>query len=128
MISALAEAARWQAVTAYGTGKFLGWLVKTKKIIPYIPVWEKSDRQNRIFSRSDFHWDRKRGAYICLNGKLLKTSGTVHGIHLAKTTGMMLGSYGKEFRLLPQACFSCGLASSSTVAIHRSVSRDDREG
>ena len=49
-------------------------------------------------------------------------------IHLAKTTGMMLGSYGKEFRLLPQACFSCGLASSSTVAIHRSVSRDDREG
>ena len=50
------------------------------------------------------------------------------GIHLAKTTGMMLGSYGKEFRLLPQACFSCGLASSSTVAIHRSVSRDDREG
>ena len=57
------------------------------------------------------------------NGDLL-----IQRIHLAKTTGMMLGSYGKEFRLLPQACFSCGLASSSTVAIHRSVSRDDREG
>src|SRR3954451_15132311 len=27
---------------------------------------------------SDFHWDRKRGAYICPNGKLLRTSGTVH--------------------------------------------------
>jgi hypothetical protein len=49
-------------------------------------------------------------------------------IHLAKTTGMTLGSYGKEFRLLPQACFACGLASSSTVAIQRSVSWDDREG
>ena len=37
-----------------------------------------SDRQDGIFSRSDFHWDRKRGAYVCPNGKLLKTSGTVH--------------------------------------------------
>lgn len=69
---------RLAADTAYGTGKFLGWLVKTKKIIPHIPVWEKSDRQDGIFSRSDFHWDRKRGAYICRNGKLLRTSGTVH--------------------------------------------------
>ena len=69
---------RLAADTAYGTGKFLGWLVKRKKIIPHIPVWEMSDRQDGIFSRSDFHWDRKRGAYICPNGKLLKISGTVH--------------------------------------------------
>ena len=66
---------------AAGTGKFLGWLVKKKKIIPHIPVWEKSDRQDGIFSRSDFHWDRKRGAYVCPNGKLLQTSGTVHDGH-----------------------------------------------
>src|SRR5262249_31620011 len=69
---------RLAADTAYGTGKFLGWLVKEKKIIPHIPVWEMSDRQDGIFSRSDFRWDRKRGAYICPDGKLLKTSGTVH--------------------------------------------------
>jgi len=69
---------RLAADTAYGTGKFLGWLVKTKKISPHIPVWEKSDRQDGIFSRSDFRWDGKRGAYICPNGKLLQTSGTVH--------------------------------------------------
>src|SRR6202162_3243667 len=69
---------RLAADTAYGTGKFLGWLVKRKKIIPHIPVWEMSDRQDGIFSRSDFHWDRKRGAYICPSGKLLQTSGTVH--------------------------------------------------
>jgi transposase len=41
---------RLAADTAYGTGKFLGWLVKKKKIIPHIPVWEKSDRQDGIFS------------------------------------------------------------------------------
>lgn len=69
---------RLAADTAYGTGKFLGWLVKVKKIIPHIPVWEKSDRQDGIFSRSDFRWDRKRGVYVCPNGKLLQTSGTVH--------------------------------------------------
>ena len=63
---------RLAADTAYGTGKFLGWLVKEKKIIPHIPVWEKSDRQDGIFSRSDFRWDRKRGAYVCPDGKLLR--------------------------------------------------------
>jgi len=69
---------RLAADTAYGTGKFLGWLVKEKKIIPHIPVWEMSDRQDGILSRSDFRWDGKRGLYICPNGKLLRTSGTVH--------------------------------------------------
>jgi transposase len=69
---------RLAADTAYGTGKFLGWLVKKKKIIPHIPVWEKSDRRDGIFSRSDFRWDSKRGIYVCPNGKLLRTSGTVH--------------------------------------------------
>jgi hypothetical protein len=70
---------RLAADTAYGTGKFLGWLVKEKKIIPHIPVWEKSDRQDGIFSRSDFHWNRKRGAYICPNGKCLSTSPLLRG-------------------------------------------------
>lgn len=69
---------RLAADTAYGTGKFLGWLVKEKKITPHIPVWEMSDRKDGIFSRSDFRWDSKRGVYICPNGKLLRTSGTVH--------------------------------------------------
>jgi Transposase DDE domain len=69
---------RLAADTAYGTGKFLGWLVKEKKITPHIPVWEKSNRQDGIFSRSDFRWDRKRGVHICPNDKLLRTSGTVH--------------------------------------------------
>ena len=69
---------RLAADTAYGTGKFLGWLVKEKKITPHIPVWEKGDREDGIFSRSDFIWDKRRGVYICPNGRLLRTSGTVH--------------------------------------------------
>lgn len=69
---------RLAADTAYGTGKFLGWLVKDKKILPHIPVWEKSDRQDGTFSRSAFRWDRRRGVYICPNNKVLHTTGTVH--------------------------------------------------
>src|SRR5258706_2487510 len=48
---------RLAADMAYGTGKFLGWLVKIKKIIPHIPVLDKSDRQDGVFSRSDFRLD-----------------------------------------------------------------------
>jgi hypothetical protein len=55
---------RLAADTAYRTSKFLGWLVKEKKIIPNIPVWEKRDRKDGIFSRSDSHWDSKRWVYV----------------------------------------------------------------
>jgi transposase len=33
---------RLTADTAYGTGKFLGWLVNMKKIVPHIPVWDNA--------------------------------------------------------------------------------------
>ena len=69
---------RLAADTAYGTGRFLGWLVKDKNIIPHIPVRDKSDRDDGTFSRSDFRWDKRRGHYICPTGKVLRTSGTIH--------------------------------------------------
>src|SRR6267142_991675 len=107
---------RLAADTAYGTGKFLGWLVKKKKIIPHIPVWEKSDRQDGIFSRSDFHWDRKRGAYICPSGKLLQTSGTVHD-------GRTL-----LYRASKRDCDICSIrAKCCTTADARKIPRDLHE-
>jgi hypothetical protein len=69
---------RLAADTAYGTGKFLGWLVKEKRIAPHIPVWERPKREDGKFSSSDFRWDGRRSVYICPNGKQLRTSGTVH--------------------------------------------------
>ena len=69
---------RLAADTAYGTGRFLGWLVKDKKITPHIPVRDKSDRDDGTFSRADFRWDKRRGHYICPNGQVLRTSGTIH--------------------------------------------------
>ena len=68
---------RLAADTAYGTGKFLGWLLGAG-ITPHIPVWDKSAREDGTLSRADFRWDRQRGVYICPNNKVLHTSGTVH--------------------------------------------------
>ena len=68
---------RLAADTAYGTGRFLGWLVD-QRIVPHIPVRDASERDDGTLSRSDFRWDRRRGIYICPNGKVLHTTGTVH--------------------------------------------------
>ncbi len=62
---------RLAADTAYGTGKFLGWLVG-QDIAPHIPVWDKSVREDGTFSRSDFIFDPEQDQYTCPAGKLLK--------------------------------------------------------
>jgi hypothetical protein len=68
---------RLAADTAYGTGKFLGWLVGAG-ITPHIPVWDKANREDGTFSRSDFIFDKEKNAYRCPNGKALRTTGRVH--------------------------------------------------
>jgi hypothetical protein len=68
---------RLAADTAYGTRQFLGWRVKEKRVTSHIRAWEKSDRTDGIFSRSEFTWDKTGAVYICPYGKLLRTSGTL---------------------------------------------------
>jgi transposase len=68
---------RLAADTAYGTGKFLHWVIGTG-ITPHIPVWDMSKREEGILSRADFRFDRQRNLYICPQGKFLRTTGTVH--------------------------------------------------
>ena len=74
---------RLAADTAYGTGRFLGWLVG-RRIAPHIPVRDASERDDGTFSRRDFRWDRRRGVYICPNNKVLHTTGTVHDGYLLR--------------------------------------------
>jgi transposase len=87
---------RLAADTAYGTGRFLGWLVG-HRIAPHIPVRDASERDDGTFSRRDFRWDRRRGVYICPNNKVLQTTGTVHD-------GKML-----RYRALKRDCVVCPL-------------------
>ena len=107
---------RLAADTAYGTGKFLGWLVKDKKITPHVPVWDRSKREDGTFSNSDFKWDKRRGIYICPNGKQLRTSGTVHADQRLR------------YRALKRECDGCPLrAQCCPKESPRYVARDVHE-
>lgn len=66
---------RLVADTAYGAAPMLNWLVNDKHIEPHIPVWEKSQRSDGTFSRSDFHFDETNNSYECPGGNRLTTTG-----------------------------------------------------
>jgi len=57
--------------TAYGTAEFLAWMVNEQGIEPHVPVWEKGERTDGTFSRSDFQFDAADDRYVCPNGKAL---------------------------------------------------------
>jgi transposase len=62
----------WVAAdAAYGSASNLAWLVKKKKIAPCIPVFDKSNRTDGTFSRSDFAFDDEANRYTCPGGKHL---------------------------------------------------------
>jgi transposase len=77
------KAKRLVADTAYGTGKFLGWLIEAG-ITPHIPVWDKSSREDGTFSRNDFTFNNERDVYVCPAGKLLTTTGGVGADHVGR--------------------------------------------
>ena len=64
--------------SAYGAADNLNWLVNKKGIEPHIPVFDKSNRTDGTFSRSDFTWHADKNSYTCPRGKTLRTTGTVH--------------------------------------------------
>jgi transposase len=105
---------RLAADTAYGTGKLLAWLLG-KDITPHIPVWERYERTDGMFPRTDFVYDATRDVYICPNGRLLRTSGTVHD--------------GRVRNYLPQLgdCRTCQLKPRCTRAPFRKIARDINE-
>jgi transposase len=62
---------RLAADTAYGTGKFLGWLVGAG-ITPHIPVWEGPRPDDSTFSLHDFIFDAATNTVTCPAGKRLQ--------------------------------------------------------
>jgi hypothetical protein len=59
--------------TAYGTASILGWMVNDKGIEPYVPVWDKTARQDDRMSVGDFTWHEARNEYGCVEGKTLRS-------------------------------------------------------
>jgi Transposase DDE domain len=63
----------WLAAdTAYGSSENLGWLVKKRGIIPFIPVIDKTERTDGTWSRAQFEWDEENDQYICPEGHALR--------------------------------------------------------
>src|SRR6266699_3298504 len=69
------------ADTAYGSADTLNWVVNEKKIVPHIPVIDKSKREDGTFSREDFRFDQERNIYICPADKVLATTGHIGPDH-----------------------------------------------
>ena len=105
---------RLTADTAYGTGKLLAWLLD-KGITPHIPVWERYQPTDGMFSRLDFTYDAERDVYLCPNSKPLRTSGTVHDGRV------------RNYLSHPGDCRVCNLKERCTRAPFRKVARDINE-
>jgi transposase len=56
----------------YGSAAMLGWLVDEKNILPFAPVWDKSEGKAERYGRSDFIWEADADRYICPAGKSLE--------------------------------------------------------
>ena len=83
-----------------------------RKIIPHVPVWDKSSRTDGKFSRADFVFDRERNVYVCPAGKLLTNNGLIDQGHIL------------PYRASMYDCARCELKPRCTTANARKVSRD----
>jgi hypothetical protein len=110
---------RLAADTAYGTGKFLAF-VTGAGIIPHIPVWDKSQRDDGTFSRSEFKFDRRRNVYVCPADETLRTSGQVHRDHAIRYFASVPRC--RECKLKTQCC-----PNMAARRIMRDVNEDARD-
>ena len=110
---------RLMADTAYGTGKFLRVVVDTD-IAPYIPVWDKSTRDDGTFSRTDFTFDKEKNIYTCPAGKTLTTTGHLHTDHALRYLASV-----PECRACPLKSKCCPNMPSRRVV--RDVNEDARD-
>jgi transposase len=106
---------RLAADTAYGTGRLIAWLLD-RAIAPHIPVWERYPPADGMFSRSDFAYDAERDVYVCPNGRLLKTTGTIHDGRV------------RNYLSHPGDCRACTLKERCTRAPFKKIARDINEG
>jgi transposase len=97
--------ARLAADSAYGSAETLAWLVHERGIEPHIPVFDKSERRDGTFSRSDFAYDHARDLYTCPGGKELRPRQKVYRAAppLVDEEGMM------RYRASKLDCGTCGL-------------------
>jgi hypothetical protein len=71
------EASRAIRQAEVGSAPNLAWLVKDKKIAPLIPVFDKSNRTDGTFSRSDLTFDPDEDRYTVRQARIWSSSGAL---------------------------------------------------
>jgi transposase len=96
--------------TNYGSAAMLGWLVDEKQIDPHVPVWDKSERQDGTFSRSDFAWIDQANEYRCPAGKALRCDWRPFKnprTHITKADAIIYRSSERDCALCPMKARCC---------------------
>jgi transposase len=108
---------RLTADAAYGSAENLAWLVRERSIEPHIPVFDKSQRTDGTFSRSDFTYDHERDCYLCPAGKELRQRHKIYRVPrpFVDENGMMRYRASK---------LDCGLSAEAAVLSERTRPQD----
>ncbi len=112
--------------TAYGSAELLGWMVDDKGIEPHVPVWDKGERKDGTFGRTDFAWEAEADRYVCPGGEeLVRNRYTPRGSGITKANTII-------YRAATADCRDCRLKSlccpkTPTRKIARSIHEDARD-
>lgn len=106
--------------TAYGSSDNLVWLALKRQILLFIPVFDKAERTDGTFSRSDFTWDDENDRYICQGGKEMRHTWRTYSDPKRNATSWR----ARKYRALKSDCTGCALKAkccpnSEARAIHR---------
>jgi hypothetical protein len=105
--------------TAYGSAEMLGWMVDEKNIEPHVPVWDKSERSDGTFSRSDFEWNEQANEYRCPAGEALRCDWrkfTVPRLGVTKDDTIIYRSSANDCKLCPMKARCCPNTPSRKIA------------
>jgi transposase len=91
--------------TAYGTAEMVAWMVEEKDIDPHVPVWEKGERNDGTFSRSEFAFDEASNTLTCPGGKRLQQYRYLRNFERSGITK----ANQRIYRARKFDCGSCGL-------------------
>src|SRR5438067_9050322 len=108
---------RLSADSAYGSAEILDWLLEEKNIAPHVPVWDKSERTEGTFSRSDFVFDSVSNTYTCPGGKILQQYQRAFTV---PRTGVTKNNT-KLYRARQSDCATCALKARDAVPDSRAA-------
>jgi len=91
---------------AYGSGKFLAWLLE-RNIQPHIPVIDRRHQTQGHFTQEHFRYEPKENVYYCPEGKALRYRGQARG------------SRGSVYCTAEEQCLGCPQKKLCTTGLSR---------